>query len=373
MSDTTHVKEILALSLVKNVGPILARQLLAYFKTPSAIFQASERELMAVPNIGATVAASIRASRALEEAAKELTILEKEGIVPLTFDSPDYPPLLKDIPSAPLILFYRGNTQTIAHTGKRTLAIVGTRKATSYGKGFVQNFVAELKAYDPTITIVSGLAYGIDAEAHSAALEQGLPTVGVLGHGFSYLYPPKHHLLAQQMLAHGGLLTEYTYQREPDAPNFLQRNRLIAGIAAATIVVESAAHGGALSTANYCREYNRHLLAVPGYVGKTWSVGCNRLIAEHKASLIEGVEDLIAALKWEKKSASSTAGEGCFFFPSPEETQLLEAIGNGEAKSFDEIVQEVTFPINQLQTLLFDLEMKGQIRQLPGRMYEKTH
>ena len=371
MSDATHVKEVLALSLVKNVGPILARQLLAYFKTPSAIFQATERELMAVPNIGATVAKSIRETRALEEAERELPILEKEGITPLTFDSPHYPPLLKDIPSAPLILFYRGRVETIAHTGKRTLSIVGTRKATSYGKGFVQNFIAELKDYDPSITIVSGLAYGIDAEAHTAALEQGLPTVGVLGHGFSYLYPPKHHLLAKQMLDNGGLLTEYPYHREPDAPNFLQRNRLIAGIASATIVVESAAHGGALSTANYCLEYKRHLFAVPGYVGKTWSVGCNRLIAQHKASLIEGVEDLIAALKWEKRTGA--APSGLFFFPSPEEQQLLDAIGNGEPKSFDEIVQEIDFPINQLQTLLFDLEMKGQIRQLPGRMYEKTH
>ena len=371
MTDPRHIQEVLALSLIKNVGPILARQLLAYFKTPAAIFAATERELQAVPNVGAIVAKSIRESSALTLAEKELPLLEKHQIAALTYDDPHYPPLLKDIATAPLILFYRGNLDRIAQAGKRTISIVGTRKATSYGKGFVAEFVAELKAYDPSITIVSGLAYGIDAEAHHAALANGLPTIGVLGHGLSYLYPPKHYTLAQQMLENGGLLTEYPFYREPDAPNFLQRNRLIAGLSTATIVVESAAHGGALSTANYCLEYKRHLFAVPGYVGKTWSVGCNRLIARHKASLIENVEDLITALKWEKKPQTQAAG--LFFFPSTEEGQLLDALGNGEPKSFDEIVQAVEFPINQLQTLLFDLEMKGQIRQLPGRMYEKTH
>ena len=371
MIDWQRAKELLALSMIAGVGPIIARQLLAHYKTGAVIFERSVQELMAVPNIGAVVAKKIVEANTLDKAEKELELLEKRGILPLLFDSPEYPTLLRDVPSAPLILFYRGNKECISHLGKRTISIVGTRKATTYGREFVQKLVAELKEYSPEITIVSGLAHGIDAEAHRAALQNNLRTLAVLGHGLSYLYPSNHIQMAEQILEMGGLLTEYTYDTAPDAYNFLQRNRLIAGLSIATIVVESGLQGGALGTANYCIDYNRHLFAVPGTVGRTMSQGCNRLIARHKATLIESADDIATILKWDKKSVA--ASTPTLFLPTEEEEHLLSVIGNGNPKCFDEIVIEAQIPINQLQMLLFQLEFAGQIRQLPGRLYERTH
>ncbi len=371
MIDWQHTKELLALSMISGVGPVLARQLLAYYKSGEVIFSRSVEDLMAVPNIGAVVAKKIVEAHTLEKAEQELELLEKRNIVPLLFDSVEYPSLLRDIPSAPLVLFYRGNRQALERLGKRTLSIVGTRKATAYGREFVQTLVSELKEYSSDITIVSGLAHGIDAEAHRAALQHELTTIGVLGHGFSYLYPSNHVQIAEQMLEKGGLLTEYVCETAPDAYNFLQRNRIIAGISAATVVVESPIQGGALGTANYCLEYNRHLFAVPGTVGRTMSQGCNRLIARHKATLIESADDIASMLKWDKKTSATPPST--LFLPTKEEELILSVIGSGNPKSFDEIVIEAQLPINQLQMLLFQLEFAGQIRQLPGRLYERTH
>lgn len=371
MTNSEHIRDILALSMIEGVGPVLARQLIAYYGNPSEIFKRSVQELIEVPNVGAVVANKIVQANTLSAAEKELEWLDKKEIAPLLYDTPDYPPMLRALQNAPLILFYRGNKDRISHLGKRSVSIVGTRKATTYGKEFVQKLVAELKEYDENITIVSGLAHGIDAEAHRAALQNGLPTVGVLGHGFSYLYPANHIQLAEQMLANGGMLTEYTYNTPPNAYNFLQRNRIIAGLTAATIVVESAEQGGALSTANYCLEYNHHLFAVPGTVGRTLSVGCNRLIARHKATLIESAEDIATILQWDKKTI--TPPPQTLFLPSKEEEVILTTIGYGTPKSFDELVIETQMPLSQLQTLLLQLEMLGEVRQLPGRVFERTH
>lgn len=371
MTDWQRAKELLALSMISGVGPVLARQLLAHYKSGEVIFSRSVADLMAVPNVGAVVAKKIVEANTLEKAEQELELLEKRNIIPLLFDSVEYPSFLRDIPSAPLVLFYRGSRQALERLGKRTLSIVGTRKATAYGREFVQTLVSELKEYSSDITIVSGLAHGIDAEAHRAALQNELATIGILGHGFSYLYPSNHVQIAEQMLEKGGLLTEYVCDTAPDAYNFLQRNRIIAGIAAATIVVESPIQGGALATANYCLEYNRHLFAVPGTVGRTMSQGCNRLIARHKATLIESADDIAAMLKWDKKTSINPPS--ALFLPTKEEELILSVIGSGNPKSFDEIVIEAQLPINQLQMLLFQLEFAGQIRQLPGRLYERTH
>lgn len=371
MTDWQRAKELIALSMINGVGPVLARQLLAYYKTASAIFERTPQELMAVPNVGAVVAKNIAEAQTLSKAEKELETLEKRNILPLLFDSPYYPPLLKELPNAPLVLFYRGDKEWIRCMGKLTLSIVGTRKATSYGREFVQQLVAQLKEYSPDITIVSGLAHGIDAEAHRAALHNGLRTIAVLGHGFGYLYPSSHAVLAEQIVENGGLLSEYTFDTSPDAYNFLQRNRIIAGVAVATIVVESALQGGALATASYCLEYNRHLCAVPGTVGRTMSQGCNRLIARHKATLVESAEDIATLLKWDKKGTPSPVPT--LFLPTKEEELILSVVGSGSPKSFDEIVIEAQIPINKLQMLLFQLEFAGQIRQLPGRLYERTH
>ncbi len=371
MNNSERVKLLIALSLINGVGPVLARQLLAYYKSVDEIFKRTAQELTDVPNVGAVVAKKIAEANTLPRAEKELEFMEKKELIPLLFDAPEYPALLRDVQSAPLVLFYRGNQEALQHLGKRTISIVGSRKATTYGRDFVHKLVGELKEYSASITIVSGLAHGIDAESHRAALENELPTIGVLGHGFAYLYPSNHVQLAEQVCEKGGLLTEYPSDTPPDAYNFLQRNRIIAGMATATVVVESGEQGGALATANYCLEYNRHLFAVPGTVGRTMSVGCNRLIARHKASLVESAEDIAVMLKWNKKTASSTPHT--LFLPTPEEEKILSAIGNGNPKSFDEIIIEAQLPINQLQMLLFQLEYAGQIRQLPGRLYERTH
>ncbi len=373
MAHTEQLKAVLALSLIRGVGPVLARQIIRHYQDASVIFSRTEAELKAIPNVGDAVAHNIVHAKTLAIAEQELERLEKHNITPLLYDSNDYPPLLRNLTQAPLILFFRGKTEQLAHMGKRTISIVGTRKATPYGREMVQKLVAGLKNYDPTITIVSGLAHGIDAEAHKAALKNNLPSVGVLGHGLSYLYPANHVRLAEDLQTTGGLLTEYPYDTSPDAYNFLQRNRIIAGLAAATIVVESGEQGGALSTAKYCLEYNRHLFAVPGTVGRTMSQGCNRLIARHEASLIESAEDIATMLKWGKPQKETIAATHTLFLPSEDEARILAIIGDEEPKSFDEIVIEAQIPINQLQNILFQLEFAGQIRQIPGRLYEKTH
>ena len=291
---------LLGLTAIKGVGDVLARHLIQFFGSPKAVFTEKKHLLEKVPGIGEYTAAKIRESKtsALQRAEKEVQFIEKNKILVYSILDNQYPVRLRECQDAPIVFYYRGNADL--HTS-RILSIVGTRSATEYGRALTDSLIKDLAGIFPDVLIVSGLAYGIDICAHRSSLKHGLPTVGVLAHGLDRIYPALHRHTATEMLNQGGLLTDFMSETTPDRENFLQRNRLIAGLADATIVVESAEKGGALVTADIAFSYGRDVYTFPGRVSDKYSIGCNRLIQTNKAGLINSAHDLITALCWDVK------------------------------------------------------------------------
>jgi DNA processing protein len=283
----------------------------------------------------------------------------------------DYPQRFKECDDAPIILFSKGHlSMNVPHV----LNMVGTRRATDYGKQFCNTFVRELKDLCPDITIISGLAYGIDIASHRAAIENNIPTIGVLAHGLDRIYPSLHRNTAIKMLDKGGLLTEFISGTNPDAFNFVSRNRIIAGISDATIVVESASKGGALITADISESYNRDCFAVPGRINDEYSIGCNRLIRDNKAAMICSAEDFVSTMRWndigkEKHKIKVIQRD---FFPtlSPEEQQIVQLLDERGNLQINILSVETNIPIYRISSSLFELEMKGVIRTLAGGVYQ---
>ena len=308
---------------------------------------------------------------AMKRAEIELQFDLDHNILPLTLNDDHYPVRLRECDDAPLVLFYRGSADL---NRRHVINIVGTRRCTSYGKDLVRRFVADLKQYDKELLIVSGLAYGIDIAAHRESLANGIDTVGVLAHGLDELYPTAHRDTAKEMVAHGGVLTEYMTQTMIDKRNFVQRNRIVAGMSDACIVVESATKGGALITAGISQGYGRDVFAFPGAVGASSSEGCNHLIRDNKASLITCAEDLIKAMGWEDLQGSGVKGresKELSLFPelSAEEQSIVTLLGHTNDLQLNVISVKTNIPIGRLTGLLFELEMKGVVKPLAGGMY----
>ncbi|PIE84814.1 MAG: DNA-protecting protein DprA [Bacteroidia bacterium] len=367
--STESLRYAIAMTLIPGVGPKLARQLRAYYGDYSTAFGRSATELQHVPGIGQQTARTIAsAGKVLEAAEQEIAFCQKNGLLMLQTDDELYPPLLRNLPDAPLVLFYRGNPEPL-RLGPKSISIVGTRRATPYGREMVARLVQELHQQGQRICIISGLAHGIDGEAHKAALQHDIPTIGVMAHGFRHFYPASHRDMAARMLQNGGLITEFPSTRKPDPRTFLQRNRIIAGMAAATLVAESAVKGGAMVTAQHAHELLRPLFAFPGTVGREMSTGCNELIKQRRAALLETASDLIAEMGW-TPSRQRAIEASLFYQPTEAEQRIIEAIRAAGSIALDELSRTLGDPIGLLNATLFDLEMKGVVRQLPGKVFE---
>ena len=308
---------------------------------------------------------------AMRRAEAELRFMEEHRIRALTLNDDDYPQRLTECPDAPIIIYYKGNADL---NQEKIVSIVGTRHATPYGQDLIHRFVSELRGLCPQVLIVSGLAYGVDICAHREALANGYPTVGVLAHGLDQIYPYRHRETAAQMLNHGGLLTEFMSQTNADKPNFVRRNRIVAGMADAVILVESAAKGGGLITAEIAQSYARSVFAFPGNVGQPYSEGCNNLIRDNGAGLISSAQDFVKAMGWWEETHRQQAfadGIERNLFPdlTPEEQQVVSLLKESNDLQLNIITVKTGIPIGRLTALLFQLEMKGMVKPLAGGMY----
>jgi len=310
-------------------------------------------------------------TEAMKRAEAELTFMEAHDIRALTLNDPLYPQRLAECPDAPLVLYYKGNADL---NQKKIVSIVGTRQMTTYGDDLIRHFISDLRLQCPQVLIVSGLAYGVDICAHRYALEHNYETVGVLAHGLDQIYPYRHRETAEEMLNKGGLLTEFMTQTNADKPNFVRRNRIVAGMADTTILVESAAHGGGMITAQIAQSYNRSVFAFPGAVGMPFSEGCNKFIRDNVASLITGAGDFLKAMNWEDEAMLKQARAGGIersLFPmlSDEEQRIVDVLLDTNDLQLNILSVRTGLPIGQLTALLFQLELKGVVRPLAGGMY----
>ena len=307
----------------------------------------------------------------MKRAEFELKYIEEHGIRALTLMDDDYPQRLTECPDAPLILYYTGNSDL---NQAKIVSIVGTRQITPYGADLIRRFIVGLRLHCPKVLIVSGLAYGVDINAHRQALENGYETVGVLAHGLDQIYPYRHKETAEAMVRHGGLLTEFMTQTNADKPNFVRRNRIVAGMADAVVLVESAAKGGGLITAEIAQSYDRSVFAFPGNVDAELSKGCNNLIRDNGAALITSADDFVKAMGWYDETLrrlANTDGIERNLFPdlSPEEQAVVNLLQQTNDLQLNILSVKTGLPIGQLTALLFQLEMKGVVKPLAGGMY----
>jgi len=357
----------IGLSLVKNVGHITAKNLLKAFGTAEAVFRARIPELLAVPGVGSGIANALKSGNALKEAERDLLQLQKRQIKALFYTDQDYPSRLRECYDAPIVLYYRGNANL---NPLKVVSIVGTRKASAYGRTLCKELLETLKAHD--VLIVSGLAFGIDVAAHQESLNHGVPTVGILGHGLDRVYPGLHQPIAGKMLEQGGLLTEFPLFTNPDKENFPKRNRIIAGMADVTVVVEAALKGGALITAELAGSYNRDVFAFPGRTTDPYSQGCNFLIKTNRAGLINDPDDLIRMMGWEGplQQPAKQLHLSILQSLSVEERQIIDFLQVAPAR-IDQIAQHTQIRQSTLTMHLLSLEMQGLVVVAPGQLYKQ--
>jgi DNA processing protein len=357
-----------ALSLVPGVGNALAKMLVSYCGSAEAVFRSKAHQLHKIPGIGSKISTSIRNHNVLETAVQEVERCQQKGIQLLTYTDAAYPHRLKQIYDAPAVLYYKGHTNLNA---QKIISIVGTRSATSYGREVIEQLMSGLAKHQALI--VSGLAYGIDIYAHRMALEHKLDTIGVLANGLDIIYPAVHKKTALEMLEQGGLVSEIKPGVPPEAHYFPARNRIIAGMADATIVVEAAASGGALITANLANDYDREVFAVPGNVYQTYSQGCNKLIKSHKAHILTSIADLEYIMNWDLEvtlPSPSAALPDMTGLPETERKVLQLLLTQEQGMLTDEISWKTQIPIHQLASCLLNLECNGWVKALPGRKYK---
>jgi DNA processing protein len=355
----------IGLTFIDHVGHITSKVLISYCGSAEAVFKEKKQNLLKIPDIGEITAEAIVKQDILHLAEKEIKFIDRNKITPLFYLDKAYPLRLKQCADCPVVLYYKGNTNLDA---ERIVAIVGTRNATDYGKKMCSNLVEGLK--DSGILIVSGLAYGIDAASHKAALQYGLPTVGVVGHGLDSIYPPEHNNLAQKMLDNGGLLTDFTSETKLAPENFPKRNRIIAGLSDAVIVVESKASGGAIITADIAFSYNREVFAVPGRNEDIYSQGCNKLIRQNKAGLIQSADDLLSSLGWKDTKKKKKTQVQLFHDLKPQEETIVKVLQTQTGPMhIDDIAIQANLSPGNLSTHLLTLEFAGILKSHPGKMY----
>lgn len=365
----TEQVALLALSRAQVPQLALLRQLIDKAGSAKLLLENATDIQQILPGATPRLAALLSDVSLIERAEQEMEFVEKNGINLICLGDEAYPCRLAECDDAPLVLHSMGNANLNA---RHIVSIVGTRHASEYGKELCTNFVADLARFVPDTLIVSGLAYGIDVCAHRAALKAGLPTVGVLAHGLDQIYPAAHRSTAKSMLQCGGLLTEFMSGTNTFPSNFVQRNRIVAGIADATVVVESASKGGSLITASLAGSYARDCFAFPGRVNDQYSQGCNELVSRNKAALITSAYDFVEAMNWEAAAKKKNTGVQTELFPelTPEENEVMAALrANSDGLQANHLVVQLNVPINRLLPLLFEMEMKGYIKAVAGGNY----
>ncbi len=366
MPEEVSLKHKIALGLIPRIGDINARKLVSHFGSVESIFHESCRNLTRIPGIGSGLAKYISDRSYLETAEKEAEYVTKHNIRTFFYLDNDYPFRLRQCDDSPVVFFFKGNCDLNA---SRILSVVGTRSATSGGKEICEKIIAGLAAGLPDLVIVSGLAYGIDITSHKAALANNLQTVGVLGHGFKTIYPSIHRSTADAMVKNGGLVTDFLSDALPERNNFIKRNRVIAGLSDATLVVQSGIKGGALITADIANSYNRDVFAVPGRPEDQYSAGCNSLIKSNKAALIENSDDIEYFLDWTPEKKRPPVQRTLFSELNETEKSIYELLSGESEMTIDSICRSLEMPVFKLSSLLLQMEFKGLIKCYPGNLY----
>lgn len=354
----------IALIKTTGIGAVTARTLLSYCGSAQGVFEATKKELLKIPSIGEITTKAILEKTAFSEAEKELHFIEKNDIKALFYTDKAFPQRLRHYNDCPFLLFYKGNADL---NYPRTVGIIGTRDATPQGKAICEEIVEGLQPYG--VHIISGLAYGIDVTAHRKSVALQIPNIGVLGNGMNRLYPAEHSSIAMKMIECGGILTEYTSDTKSKAEHFPMRNRIVAALSDALIVVETAAKGGSMITADLAFGYNKDVFAVPGRLKDKYSEGCNALIKTEKARLIESAKDVAYIMRWEQMDAQKVIQHQLFLDLTTEEDVVFQLIKQHENISIDELSFKSKYPPSELATLLLTLEFKGAICSLPGKRY----
>lgn len=365
MATDLHYK--IALSLIPNVGPILARKLVAYVGSVEGVFKEKKETLMKVPGIGKSKIEGIHIASILKKAEEELNYIERNNIQQLFYLDKEYPERLKECEDGPIMLFYKGKND---FNSEKVISIVGTRHSTSYGESACQKLVEDLALLFPNLIIVSGFAYGIDICAHKAAMQYGLKTVGVFGHGVNHVYPSVHSKYVNNVLENGALVSEFPSKEKPDPGNFVSRNRIIAGLADATIVIESGEKGGSLLTADMAISYNREVFAFPGRAGDTYSKGCNNLIKRNSAALVESASDIVYYMDWDASGKPDSVQRSLFLTLTAEEEHIIKQLKQQSPDSIDQLSRKLKQPVSRLSASLLKLEFDGLIISLPGKNYK---
>ena len=357
----------LALTEVPQVGCVHAKILAQQFGSAENIFKAKQQQLEKIEGIGGIRAKSIKAFSDFSKAEEEILFIEKYKIRPLFLTDKNYPQRLLNCYDSPTLLFYKGTADLNV---LKIVAIIGTRNHTDYGKQATEKLVKDLSAQN--VLVVSGMAFGIDAIAHKAAFKNDLPTVGVLGHGLDQIYPPEHSNLAKDMLKQGGgLLTEFRSNTKPDKHNFPTRNRIVAGMSDAAIVIETGIKGGSMITAELANGYNKDVFAIPGKITDHKSAGCNYLIKTNKAMLLTDAQELVEVMGWEEKSQKSGVRnqKELFIELSKDEKIIVDILREKEFVAIDEINFKSGLSSSAVAAAILNLELQGVVVSLPGKMY----
>ena len=356
----------IALTLIPGVGDIIGKKLVSYCGGVDAIFKEKKSNLLKIPNIGESIVNSIVNHDVFDRVDKELAFIEKYNIKPLFYLDAAYPLRLKQCIDSPLMLYYMGNSDLNAD---KIISVVGTRNVTEYGKDMCKQIIKDLSQQN--VLIVSGLAYGVDTYSHKAALDNNLQTIGILAHGLDRVYPQTNKSLAEKMIKNGGLLTEFMSCTNPDRENFPKRNRIIAGIADAVVVIEAAKKGGALITAEIANSYNRDVFAVPGKNTDIYSEGCNHLIKINKANLMQSADDILYIMGWEtSKKPKKTAQKQLFVELTPDQKTIYDILSLKANTSIDELCINSKLNVSKVAEILLNFELEGIIKSLPGKVYQ---
>ncbi|HCQ12211.1 DNA-processing protein DprA [Flavobacterium sp.] len=365
MNDT-ELLHLLALLKVDGVGDIVAKKLLNHFTTAENIFKAKANQLESIDGIGRVLIKNLKDKTVFNLAEAELKFIKENNINCLFYQDEKYPDRLKHCIDGPILLFTSG---TIDFNNRKVISIVGTREITSYGTEFCKKFIEDLAPLNPII--VSGFAYGVDIVAHKIAMDLGLQTIGVVAHGLNQVYPKVHKKYVAKMEQNGGFMTEFWSNSNPEKENFVKRNRIVAGISEATIVIESAEKGGSLITANLANDYNRDVFAVPGRTSDKFSQGCNNLIKTQKAHLLTSAADLIYILNWElKQDESKVIQKQLFVSLENDEQKVYDYLQKNGKQLLDVIALDCDFPVFRISSILLNMELKGVVRPLPGKLFE---